>query len=123
MQFSMLYLLGCGLLAAIITLLRWRARARARRNREQAEQANRLCREYCDLILRLKADPFNVALCQKFLACAPAYHRGDGRSEITAEVAQLIITDLLLAGVRCSAMFGNLSDPRLRHLGSAASTG
>ena len=58
-----------------------------------------------DLILRLKADPFNVSLCQKFLACASAYYCGGGGGGITVEVERMIMHDLTLAGVRRSAMY------------------
>ena len=99
--------------AIAIAILLWSLRARAERQREhhleQAEEANQLCRQYCELILRLKADPFNPSLCQKFLVCASAYHRGDSHGEITTDVERMIMHDLKLAGVRRVGMFGRLA--------------
>src|ERR1044071_6714927 len=102
-------LLGGVLLCAAVVIIFAKIRAwRRARQLAQAEAANRLCRQYCDLILRLKDDPFNVSLCQKFLACALAYYCGNGKQEITVEVEQRIMNDLMLAGVRRSAIFVNL---------------
>jgi hypothetical protein len=121
------WLLSVVLLCAAWLVVRWYAKFRARwqraRNLAQAEEANRLCQEYCNLLLRLKTDPFNVSLCQRFLACAPAYHRGDGGRRITAEVEQSIINDLLLAGVRRSTMFEKAPELQVSHLGSVHSIG
>lgn len=126
MNVNLWWLLGgvllCATVAAIIFRC-WRFRIEWRRAQSlaQAEEANRLCRAYCDLILRLKADPFNVSLCQKFLVCAAAYHTGDSSGGITPEVERMIMHDLMLAGVRQSAMFGKLPEPQVSRLGSVPS--
>jgi hypothetical protein len=100
------------LCAALI--IRWCAKLRARRQRVRnlvlAEEANQLCREYCEIIMRLQADPFNLKLNQRFLACAPLYHHGESSEEMTVEVERKIMHDLMVAGIRRSAMFGNPAD-------------
>src|SRR5262249_21154816 len=106
----LLGVVSLGAAAIVIFFWCWRICVRWRRARSlaQAEEANRLCQVYCDLILRLKADPFNVSICQKFLLCAPIYHSGGSSGKFTPEVERMIVRDLTLAGVRHSAMFRNL---------------
>ena len=126
MDVNLWWLLGSAFLCAVVTaIIFWWffAKWRRARNLAQAEEANRLCRTYCELLLSLKADPFNVLLCQKFLMCALAYHSGGHGGKFTPEVERMIMHDLMLAGVRHSAMFGKLPEPQVRRLGSVTSVG
>src|ERR1051325_4981217 len=125
MDVNLWSLLGAFLCAAVTAIIFWWFRAKRRRaqNLAQAEEANRLCRAYCDLLLGLKADPFNVSLCQKFIVCASAYYGAESSGGITPEIERMIMHDLMLAGVRRSAMFGKPPDPQVQRLGSIPSTG
>jgi len=116
---------GAFLCAVVAAIIFWwfHAKRRRARNLAQAEEANRLCRAYCELLLSLKDDPFNVSLCQKFLMCATAYHGGGNGGKFTPEVERMIMQDLMLAGVRHSATFGKPTEPQVRRLGSVPSVG